>query len=278
MTFPRIKLALVLFLLGLIGAVAVVPYAFTTVGVAQMQLSVPVENLMTLQVLLTVVLLFVAIPFGMAASGRVGIGAPYVARIVGAAVPALYVRTSSDGSRRAPGFGSFLLSVVLASAVGVIAAGLVVATDVLLFHTAIGAALARGLIASPFERLLAVLYGGINEELLMRFFGLSVIAWLFHRAERRSVPGLSRFGATMAVLIAAALFSIGHLPFASEVTILDISSTARSLLLNSMSGVLFGWLYWRRGLEAAMVAHGMADLILLVGLPWAVEQMTPVLL
>ena len=142
MTFPRIKLALVLFLLGLIGAVAVVPYAFTTVGVAQMQLSVPVENLMTLQVLLTVVLLFVAIPFGMAASGRVGIGAPYVARIVGAAVPALYVRTSSDGSRRAPGFGSFLLSVVLASAVGVIAAGLVVATDVLLFHTAIGAALA----------------------------------------------------------------------------------------------------------------------------------------
>jgi membrane protease YdiL (CAAX protease family) len=30
---------------------------------------------------------------------------------------------------------------------------------------------------------------------------------------------------------------------------------ARTVLLNAVVGVLFGWLYWRRSLEAAMVAH-----------------------
>jgi membrane protease YdiL (CAAX protease family) len=30
---------------------------------------------------------------------------------------------------------------------------------------------------------------------------------------------------------------------------------ARTVLLNAVAGVLFGWLYWRGRLEAAMVAH-----------------------
>jgi membrane protease YdiL (CAAX protease family) len=37
---------------------------------------------------------------------------------------------------------------------------------------------------------------------------------------------------------------------------------ARALILNGIPGIAFGWLYWRRGLEAAMVAHFSADLVL----------------
>jgi membrane protease YdiL (CAAX protease family) len=33
-------------------------------------------------------------------------------------------------------------------------------------------------------------------------------------------------------------------------------------VLNSLAGLVFGWLYWRRGLKAAMVAHFSADLVL----------------
>jgi membrane protease YdiL (CAAX protease family) len=29
----------------------------------------------------------------------------------------------------------------------------------------------------------------------------------------------------------------------------------RTVLLNALGGVLFGWLFWRRSLEVAMVAH-----------------------
>ena len=32
--------------------------------------------------------------------------------------------------------------------------------------------------------------------------------------------------------------------------------------MNGIPGVAFGWLYWQRGLEAAMVAHFSADLVL----------------
>jgi membrane protease YdiL (CAAX protease family) len=34
------------------------------------------------------------------------------------------------------------------------------------------------------------------------------------------------------------------------------------MLLNSIGGLVFGWLYWRQGLLAAMVAHFSADVVL----------------
>ena len=36
---------------------------------------------------------------------------------------------------------------------------------------------------------------------------------------------------------------------------------ARALLLNGIGGVTFGWLYWKQGLEAAMVAHFTANVL-----------------
>jgi len=40
---------------------------------------------------------------------------------------------------------------------------------------------------------------------------------------------------------------------------------ARALVLNSVVGVLCGYFYWKNGLEAAMIAHGSADVVLHVG-------------
>jgi hypothetical protein len=36
----------------------------------------------------------------------------------------------------------------------------------------------------------------------------------------------------------------------------------RTLVLNGFAGLVFGWLYWRRGLLAAMIAHTSADVVL----------------
>jgi membrane protease YdiL (CAAX protease family) len=38
-------------------------------------------------------------------------------------------------------------------------------------------------------------------------------------------------------------------------------------LLNGIGGVVFGWLYWKKGLESAMIAHFSADIVLHVLLP-----------
>ena len=40
---------------------------------------------------------------------------------------------------------------------------------------------------------------------------------------------------------------------------------ARTLLLNAPIGLLCGWLFWRYGLEAAIVAHFSADIVYPVG-------------
>jgi hypothetical protein len=32
-------------------------------------------------------------------------------------------------------------------------------------------------------------------------------------------------------------------------------------VLNGIGGIVFGWLYWRNGLESAMTAHFSADIV-----------------
>jgi membrane protease YdiL (CAAX protease family) len=104
---------------------------------------------------------------------------------------------------------------------------------------------------SRFEGFLASFYGGIGEEILTRLFLVSVIAWILRG---RAI--------WLAIAIAAALFAAGHLPAAASIVPLTPVLVIRTLVLNSLAGLVFGWLYWRRGLEAAMVAHFSADLVL----------------
>jgi membrane protease YdiL (CAAX protease family) len=65
----------------------------------------------------------------------------------------------------------------------------------------------------------------------------------------------------IAILISGLAFGVAHLPSAVvmgiELTPLYI---VRTLILNSV-GILYGWLYWKRGFESAMLAHFSTDLI-----------------
>jgi hypothetical protein len=36
----------------------------------------------------------------------------------------------------------------------------------------------------------------------------------------------------------------------------------RAITLNGIAGIAFGWLYWQYGLEAAMLSHFCADILL----------------
>jgi membrane protease YdiL (CAAX protease family) len=66
----------------------------------------------------------------------------------------------------------------------------------------------------------------------------------------------------MANIIAAILFGLGHLPSASMVMHITPAVVAIALLLNGIPALTFGYLYWRRGLESAMIAHFCADFVL----------------
>jgi hypothetical protein len=109
-----------------------------------------------------------------------------------------------------------------------------------------------------------VLYGGITEELLLRFGLLSGLAYLGWRLTGRPDAGPGRAVAWIAIVVAAVLFGVGHLPALAQAVTLTPALVARSLLLNGIAGVVFGWLYWRRSLEAAMIAHASFHVPLVV--------------
>ena len=63
-------------------------------------------------------------------------------------------------------------------------------------------------------------------------------------------------------LLAAVLFGLGHLPTVALLVPLTPLVIARTILLNGLIGIACGWLYWKRGLESAMISHFSADLVL----------------
>jgi len=59
----------------------------------------------------------------------------------------------------------------------------------------------------------------------------------------------------------------GYLPTTAVLLPLTPLVIARALLLNGIGGMIFGWLYWKRGLLAAMMAHFSTDIVLHVVVP-----------
>ena len=99
----------------------------------------------------------------------------------------------------------------------------------------------------------------------MRLGLMTVLVWAGARLTRTADP---RPAVVWTAIVATALlFGAGHLPTTAAMLPLTPLVIARALLLNGIGGVLFGWLYWKRGLLAAMLAHFSADIVLHVVAP-----------
>lgn len=125
--------------------------------------------------------------------------------------------------------------------------------------------------AEAFNRLLPVptrlLYGGITEEVLLRWGVLTLLVWLAWKVfqRRRSEPGTVCF--VVAIFISAILFGVGHLPVALVIGgRLTAAVVFYVISANSVFGLIGGYLYWRRGLEAAMIAHMFTHVCLILAL------------
>lgn len=114
--------------------------------------------------------------------------------------------------------------------------------------------------------LLASLYGAIDEEVLLRLGVMTFLAWALARLSGHK-PALATLLMWVSIVGAALLFGAGHLPAVAALTPLTAIVVARTVLLNGLGGVLYGWLYWRYGLAMAMVAHGGTDVVLHVLAP-----------
>jgi len=114
----------------------------------------------------------------------------------------------------------------------------------------------------PLYGFLAAISAGITEETLFRLFGLSLLAWLggllFHDSDGR--PKLIVFW-TANILFALA-FGAAHLPTEAAIGLpLNPLVITATLVLNGIGGLVFGWLFWTFGLESAVLAHILADIL-----------------
>ncbi|HVS82100.1 MAG TPA: CPBP family glutamic-type intramembrane protease [Pyrinomonadaceae bacterium] len=114
------------------------------------------------------------------------------------------------------------------------------------------------------KRVLICFYGGIDEEVLTRLFLLTLLAWLGVRIFQRNKAQLAPATFWVANIIVAILFGLGHLPSAAMVMHITPTVVVLALVLNGIAAIPFGCLYWKRGLESAMIAHFCADFVIYV--------------
>jgi membrane protease YdiL (CAAX protease family) len=117
------------------------------------------------------------------------------------------------------------------------------------------------------KAFLACFYGGISEEILLRLFLMTLIVWIFYKIKKTADGKPTVIGIWLAIIISAVIFGLGHLPITGTITSITPLIVVRAVLLNGIAGIVFGWLYWKKGLESAMIAHFSADIVLQVIFP-----------
>ena len=229
---------------ALVGSLAIIPYALSLQELPP-SLPIPLWLLLLIGTVQNLLLFAGVTALGLWLGGKVGLGAPVL-------------RAWLAGDDKAP--HRFRAALPLAIGLGVIAAVIILLLERLVFAPLLPEALQAKQAPPAWQGFLAAFYGGINEELLMRLGLMSLLAWAGARATRQERPG----GGVMwtANVLTALLFGVGHLPTLAMLAPLTVMLVVRTLLLNGIAGVLFGWLYWRRGLLAAMVSHFSADIVL----------------
>jgi len=104
--------------------------------------------------------------------------------------------------------------------------------------------------------LMSVIYGGIWEEIVMRLFLMTLIIWIVTKLFRKRPGNIPSWIYWTGIIVATLIFGAGHLP--ATVQLFGELTTAlifRALLLNGIVGVFFGYLFWKKGLVYAMIAH-----------------------
>ena len=233
--------AFVLLAIGVPATVAVLPYQL--VLQPALLARAPLPLLVLGAVINSTIELGFAVGLGLLVAREVGLRSPISEAIASGGDVRVAIRNVDAPRAAVLGVGSAILVIVLDAA----------------FFGTIAASIASSGAARPsrFVGFLASFEGGITEEILLRLFAMSAIAWMLSRIWRNRPAGI--FWA--ANLAAAVLFGLLHVPATAALVGLTPLVVVRAVVLNGLVGVVAGWLYWRRGLESAMLAHFCADLI-----------------
>jgi hypothetical protein len=244
------RYAWVLLVACLLASLLVLPY---TAALLVQSKSPPITQAMlpfilTVSVVIDVILSFATILLGLGLGRSLGLVWP----------PLDGWDAEPDAERR------MASSLLVAAALGVLSAGVI-------------QGLARGLppaegagqeitLPSWWASALGSVGAGIREEVWLRMGMMTFFVWLGAKLARQKTPTAPVVWT--ANTIAAVLFGAIHVPQAAMLLKLSASLLAFVFLGNGIPALIFGWLYWRKGLVAAMMAHAVADIVTKVIFPF----------
>ena len=241
------KLFIILLALSIFGWFAVIPYTLTLEGAFIQNLPVPIYILLGGQFIQSIIIFAVAIFVGLSLIKKVGLEIPIL-------------KGWLEGKPIKDNLKSVLtISIIL----GIIAGILIIGLQYIFALAGIAITAPTSQLNPPaWQGLLASFYGGINEEILLRLFLMTLLVWIFFKIKKTEEGKPTKVGIWLAIIIAAIIFGAGHLPTVAAITALNAPIVAYIIILNSVGGIIFGWLYWKKGLESAMIGHFTTDIIL----------------
>lgn len=242
----------ILFGAAILGSIAILPYGLRIAKESTNKKPIKFSQniLLLLSLLQNGILFAIVISIGLIAQRQIGLSDPFLQSTI-----------FGNGTSLAV-VEHFIIALIL----GIVSGSVLLVADLLFLPHLSKKLLDTALKTTQFENFSASFYGGINEELLTRLFGISVVAWLLSRIWH-TPTGLPTAGVFwIANIFLALLFALGHLP-ALKAIVGKISSVllTRTLVLNMVVGIICGWLFWNYGIVAAMIAHFIADIVYHVG-------------
>lgn len=246
------KIFSTLLVLSLISVAFVFPYVLTVQSELFKKINQPIGLIFSVQMVQSLIMFSIAIFLGLLFTKKINFQLPILEAI-------------AEKRNYKPILKNILGKSVLA---GIAVAVAIYILDPL--FTAQGAAISTHQNLAPaWQKLLAALYGGITEEILMRLFLTTFFIWIGMKLFKRTQP--TKTGIVLSIILAAVIFGLGHLPITASVTKIDTLVVARAIILNGIAGVVFGWLFWKKGFESAVIAHFTADIFLLTLLPLLIK-------
>lgn len=239
---------------AVIGIAAVTPYSLElnadVIRKARGRMRQPLWVIVLLQSAQSVVLLGLAAGLGVLLAHQIGLGAPLIEGLLAGKSVAAQAQA--------------MLTPALILGIG--SSAVLMLLEISVFWPRLPQSMRETFpIPALWKRFLACFYGGIDEEILLRLFVLSLLAWVFAFVWHQPGGAPTAEALWLANILAAIGFGLGHLPATAALTKVTPLLVVRAIVLNGIVGVAAGYLFVVYGLEAAMLCHFAGDIVIHIG-------------
>src|SRR3989442_8969598 len=253
----RTRLFLILWIAGLAGVLS-----FLLVDLSALLASLPVTSgakmpfsprvLSLVSIIQPTVLLSLAVLTGVSLASKVGLLAP-----------------ATEAVARGGNLGAALRPQIVPGLVGGLLGGIVIILSWVLCKPFLPPEFVVR--AEHLNRLLPfltrLLYGGVTEELLLRWGVMTLLLWAAWRLLQKGRGKQRESYFVSAILFSSVIFGLGHLPLASALAgKITVSIFFYITVANSTFGLIAGYLYWKKGLESAIIAHMVAHVVIVTAI------------